>query len=295
MNNTVIIITGPTASGKTTLSLQLAEYLNTEIISADSRQCYRELGIGVAKPTPAELGRVKHHFINSHSIKDNVTAQVFEQYALQAAQQIFAHNQFAVMVGGTGLYIKAFCDGLDEIPALDEEIRLNIIHQYKEKGLAWLQQEVMERDPDFWLVAEQQNPHRLIRALEVKLGTGQSILSFQKRKEVKRPFNIVKFGIDLPRNQLYGNINARVDDMMAKGLEEEARQLLPCRHYNALQTVGYKELFDFFDGNSSLPDAVECIKKNTRHYAKRQLTWFKKDPAIVWKPHFTPHSVLQLL
>lgn len=295
MANTVIIILGPTASGKTALSLQLAQHLNTQIISADSRQCYRELNIGVAKPADDELKLVRHYFINSHYIKDTITAQTFEQYALRAAGEIFENSKYAVMVGGTGLYIKAFCDGLDEIPALDGQIRLNIINQYKIKGLAWLQQEVIENDPEFWQVAEQQNPHRLIRALEIKLGTGQSIMSFQKKQEVKRPFNIVKIGIDLPRNQLYHNINGRVDDMMKKGLEAEARFLLPFRHFNALQTVGYRELFDFFDGKSTLDKAVTNIKTNTRHYAKRQLTWFKKDPSILWKPHFTIDSILSLL
>jgi len=284
---TVIIIVGPTASGKTALSLQLAQYLNTSIISADSRQCYRELNIGVAKPGDEELNRVKHYFINSHSIIDNVTAQTFEQYALQAAYEIFEANLFAVAVGGTGLYIKAFCEGLDEIPAINSAVRESIIAQYSTGGIDWLQQQVMINDPAYWQTGEQQNPHRLIRALEVKFGTGQSITSFHKKQPVHRPFNIIKLGIDLPRNQLYDNINNRVDDMARRGLVDEVRSLTNFRHLNALQTVGYKEFFDFFDGKLSVDNAINAVKTNTRHYAKRQLTWFRKDPSIIWKPAFS--------
>lgn len=283
---TVIIIVGPTASGKTALSLALARHLDTEIISADSRQCFRELNIGVAKPSDAELHLVKHYFINSHSVHDTVNAQVFEQYALDAVKKIFEAKQYAVMVGGTGLYIKAFCEGLDAIPAAGDEIRQHIITQYKVNGLSWLQQEVIDNDPEFWEEAEQQNPHRLIRALEIKLGTGRSILSFRKKKPSIRPFKIIKIGIEPGREQLYHNINVRVDDMLQKGLVEEVRSLLPLRHLNALQTVGYKELIHFFDGKYSFEKAVEQLKINTRHYAKRQFTWFKKDASIYWKPHF---------
>jgi len=282
---TVFIIVGPTASGKTTLSLQLARYFNTAIISADSRQCFRELGVAVAKPTEAELQAVKHYFINSHSINDVVNAQVFEDYALQAVNEIFHYNKYAVMVGGTGLYVKAFCEGLDEIPDVEDKIREDVISLHKTKGLAWLQQQVQAADPDFWAVGETQNPQRLMRALEVKLATGRSILSFRKRQPVERPFNIVKIGIAPPKDILHGNINSRVDSMMQSGLLEEARNMLPYRSINALQTVGYKELFNFFDGNCTLQQAVEQIKLNTRHYAKRQMTWFKKDTAINWQPN----------
>ena len=282
---TVFIIVGPTASGKTALSLQLAKHFNTSIISADSRQCFRELGVGVAKPTEAELQEVKHYFINSHSIHDVVNAQVFENYALQAVNEIFANNKYAVMVGGTGLYIKAFCEGLDEIPDVEEKLRETTISLYKKNGLSWLQQQVQENDPVFWAVGETQNPQRLMRALEVKLATGRSITSFQKKQPTLRPFNIVKLGIALNREVLYNNINQRVDGMMQNGLLDEARAMLPQRHVNALQTVGYKELFSFFDGNCTLTQAVDQIKQNTRHYAKRQLTWFKKDATIAWQPN----------
>ncbi len=282
VENTVVIIVGPTASGKTALSLKLAQQLNTAIISADSRQCFRELNIGVAKPTPGELQQVKHYFINSHSIYDIVNAQVFERYALSAVDEIFAHNKYAVMVGGTGLYIKAFCEGLDEIPEVEEHIRQEIINQYKTNGLAWLQQQVQVNDADFWAIGEQQNPQRLMRALEVKIATDKSILLFRKTKSVERPFKIIKIGISLPRHILYNNINSRVDGMIRNGLVEEVHAMLPNREINALQTVGYKELFSFFNGACTLSQAIEQIKLNTRHYAKRQLTWFQKDGTIKW-------------
>jgi tRNA dimethylallyltransferase len=280
---TVIVIVGPTASGKTALSLTLARHFDTSIISADSRQCFRELNIGVAKPTPDELAQVNHYFVNSHSIYDTVNAQVFEEYALKAANDIFAHNPYAIMVGGTGLYIKAFCEGLDEIPAVSETIRVDVINHYKTNGLGWLQQEVHAHDADFWAAGEIENPQRLMRALEVKLSTGKSILSFHRGQPANRPFNIIKVGLDIPKATLYNNINKRVDGMVRQGLLDEAKGMLPNRNINALQTVGYKEFFDFFDGKSTFDNAVEQVKLNTRHYAKRQLTWFRKDKAINWK------------
>lgn len=280
--NTVIIITGPTASGKTSLSLQLAKQFHTSIISADSRQCYKELNIGVAKPTQEELASVPHYFINSHSITEDVNAVTYERYALSVAHEIFQHENVAVMVGGTGLYIKAFCEGLDDMPAIPTAIRKKIIEEYETYGLAFLQNELQQKDPDFWLKAEQENPQRLMRALEVLRATGKSITEFQKNKTAKRDFNIIKIGLELSREELYRNINQRVDLMMQAGLLNEVETLLPYKNYNALQTVGYKELFDYLDGKINLDDAVEEIKKNTRHYAKRQMTWFKKDKEINW-------------
>ena len=284
---------GPTAVGKTAFAIETAKQLGTEIISADSRQCYRELDIGVAKPEVRELAEVKHHFINSHSIHDDVNAVVFEEYALGAANKIFEHHETAVMVGGTGLYVKAFCEGLDEIPSINEEVRTSIIRNYEENGLAWLQQEVQAKDPAFWQSAEHQNPQRLMRALEVMESTGESITRYRKGDKQTRPFNIVKIGIELPREQLYDRINRRVDQMVENGLVNEAKTLLPFRHINALQTVGYRELFPFFDGACSLDDAISGIKRNTRHYAKRQLTWFKKDENTSWfSPVTTPAVML---
>jgi tRNA dimethylallyltransferase len=280
--NTIIIIVGPTASGKTSLSLQLAQYLNTNIISADSRQCFKELNIGVAKPANEELERVKHYFINSHSIFENVTAQTFEQCALKAAEEIFKHNKYAVMAGGTGLYIKAFCEGLDEIPDVDEIIRKEIIEEYNNKGLLWLQNEVKKKDPLFWQAGEQQNPQRLMRALEVFLSSGKSITTFRTQVKKERSFNIIKVGLDISKEQLHSNIDTRIDEMIENGLVNEVESLWTYKNLNALQTVGYKEIFEYFEGSISLKDAIKKIKANTNQYAKRQMTWFKKDKSIYW-------------
>ncbi|HYC30421.1 MAG TPA: tRNA (adenosine(37)-N6)-dimethylallyltransferase MiaA [Chitinophagaceae bacterium] len=276
---TIFIITGPTAVGKTALSIQLAQHLNTEIISADSRQCFRELNIGVAKPSEAELKTVKHYFINSHSIHDNVNAAAFEQSSLQWADEIFSRHDAAVMVGGTGLYIQAFCKGLDDIPPVSTEIRTAVWNGYNEHGITWLQQKLHELDP---LFTETGNPQRMMRALEVVMGTGRSILSFHSNEGRQRPFKIVKIGLDVPRPELYERINQRVDKMMDEGLLEEAKELFPHRHLNALQTVGYTELFEHFEGKISLQNAIDLIKQHTRNYAKRQLTWFRRDPEIKW-------------
>lgn len=285
MNKTVIIIAGPTASGKTSMAIDLAKKYNTEIISADSRQCFKEMNIGVAKPSSAELAEVKHHFIDSHSIHDTVNAVVFEQYALNVVNEIFTKHNVAIMAGGTGLYIKAFCEGLDEMPAIPTEIRNRIIQQYEIQGLSWLQDEIKTHDPLYYATGEIHNPQRLMRALEIKLSTGTSIKELQKSQKVTRDFNIIKYGIDVPKEKLHNNINTRVDKMIEDGLVEEVKSLLPYRHLNALQTVGYTEIFDYFDSKLSLPEAVERIKINTRQYAKRQMTWFKKDKSIEWITH----------
>ena len=281
-NHTVYIIVGPTAVGKTSFAISLAQHLKTEIISADARQCYAELSIGVARPSLEELSKVPHHFIASHSVNETVNAQVFENYALAKADELFKTHHSAVMVGGTGLYIKAFCEGLDLIPAIDPAIREDIIKQYEKLGLRWLQKEVSVKDPMYWAKGEQQNPQRLMRALEVMLGTGASIVSFQIKNKITRPFNIVKVGLELPRAQLYERINQRVISMVENGLESEVRNLLPQNHLNALQTVGYSEWMPYFEGNLSKEKVIENIQQNTRHYAKRQMTWFKKDSEITW-------------
>lgn len=277
-----IIIAGPTAAGKTAVAIAVAQYFQTEIISADSRQCYKELQIGVARPSAEELAAVPHHFIASHSITDEITAAGFESYALEKANSLFEKNNIVVMAGGTGLYIRAFCEGLDAVPEVPAEIRGAIIRQYETNGLAWLQQEVSKTDPLYYASGEIQNPQRLMRALEVKEATGQSILDFRKGKKAERPFTCIKIGLEWPRPVLYERIHARVDMMMQQGLEAEAKSLLPFKQYNALQTVGYEELFAFFEGKISREQAIEEIKKHTRHYAKRQLTWFKKDKEFTW-------------
>lgn len=279
---TVFIILGPTAVGKTAVAIELAKHFHTEIISADSRQCFKELNIGVARPSEEELKAVKHHFIASHSIHDEMNAAVFEQFALKKIKMIFEKHDVVVMVGGTGLYIKAFCEGLDDVPQVDAIIRKKILVNYEENGLLWLQKEIEKKDLGFYKKGEIKNPQRLMRALEVMESTGKSILSFHKRIKTKRDFRIVKIGLQLPKEELHKRINARVDAMMEKGLLEEANNLLPFKNLNALQTVGYSELFDYFDGKINLPDAIELIKKNTRQYAKRQMTWFKRDKEVKW-------------
>jgi tRNA dimethylallyltransferase len=288
MSKTVYIVMGPTAVGKTNFAIALAKVLNTEIISADARQCFKEMNIGVARPSAAELKAVPHHFIASHNVTEEINASYFENWAIEKATSLFNSNEAVVMVGGTGLYIKAFCEGLDLIPAIEASIRENIIQQYEKLGLRWLQKEVAVKDPIYWEKGEQKNPQRLMRALEVKLGTGSSITNFQNKKAVERPFKIVKIGLELPREELYNRINARVLTMIEDGLENEVRGLQDAAHLNALQTVGYSEWKDYFEGKISKEKVIENIQQNTRHYAKRQMTWFKRDPAITW---FNPASI----
>lgn len=292
MNKSVILIAGPTAVGKTAVAIQLAKHFQTEIISADSRQCFKEISIGVAKPSVEELKEVKHYFINSHSIHETVTAASYEKYALDAVAEIFEQHHTAVMVGGTGLYIKAFCEGMDEIPAVDEAVRTELQQQYQQHGLEWLQQQLQQYDPLFAEKGEMQNPQRMLRALEVVRSTGESILTFRKGEKQQRNFNIIKIGLDLPREDLYNRINHRVDVMMQEGLLEEAKEVYPLREFNALQTVGYRELFDHFNGTCSLDKAIEKIKLNSRHYAKRQLTWFKRDAEMKW---FHPSQLQEII
>ncbi len=282
MENTVIIIAGPTAVGKTSFAIEVAKHFQTDIISTDSRQCYREMKIGVARPSEEELAAVKHYFIASHSVTDDLNAGSFERYALTAAEEIFQKNPVAVMTGGTGLYIKAFCEGIDPMPVVPEEIRQQVVDGYKTKGLIWLQKELEQKDPEFWKVAEQQNPQRLMRALEILYATGGSIMAFRTQKKAERPFRIIKIGLELPKEKLHENIHTRVDQMIAAGLEEEVKTLEPYRSHNALQTVGYREMFEYLDGKCSLEAAITNIKTNTRQYAKRQMTWFKKDAEMQW-------------
>jgi len=280
--NTIIIIAGPTASGKTTAAIKTALHYRTEIISADSRQCFKELFIGVARPSEEELSAVPHHFIASHSITQKITAATFEKYALEKLDAIFSTSNVAVMVGGTGLYIKAFCEGLDAVPEVPQEVHNEIISSYQKNGLPWLQQQVKEKDPLYFKTGETENPQRLMRALEVVTATDKSIINFQKGDKKKRDFDIIKIGLNVPKEILHQQINSRVDKMMEMGLLEEVKDLELFKELNALQTVGYKELYQFLNGEISLPQAVEDIKKNTRHYAKRQLTWFRKDAEINW-------------
>ena len=291
-NKTAIIICGPTAVGKTAVAIQIAKHLGTEIISADSRQCFKELNIGVARPTEKELQTVPHHFMASHSVNEEVTAVGFEQYALEKIEFLFKKNNVVVLVGGTGLYIKAFEDGLDLIPEINVNIRREIVTNYENLGINWLQQELREKDPVFFKEGEIQNPQRMMRALEVINATGQSILSFRKGKKANRDCKIIKIGLELPKEILHLRIQERVDKMMEQGLLDEVKNMIPYRKRNALQTVGYAELFDYLEGKTELKLAVELIKTHTRQYAKRQMTWFKKDKNIQW---FGPNELNAML
>lgn len=281
-NNTVYIIAGPTAVGKTAIAIQLAKHLGTAIISADSRQCYREMTIGTAKPTAAELTEIPHYFINSHSVTEHLSTADYEQLALQYLDGIFKYTNTAVVCGGTGLYIKTLCEGIDAMPDVDAAIDQQVNEQYKQQGIGWLQTAIQTEDPAFYNSGEIQNPVRMIRALSFIRSTGESIVNYRKGHKATRPFNIVKIALELPREVLYQRINHRVDIMMQDGLLQEAQQLYEHRHLKNLQTVGYSELFDYLDGKYTLDEAVDKIKQHSRNYAKRQLTWFRKDKEFHW-------------
>jgi len=290
-----IVITGPTASGKSDLALALARYFQTSIISADSRQCYRELNIGTAKPPASALAEIKHYFINSHSIHDNVNAGLFEKLALSYADEIFQQASVAIVCGGTGLYVKAFCEGLDQIPPVPSDVREQLRHMYAANGLSWLQEQVRKKDPAFYQQTDVRNPHRLLRALEVREATGQSILNFQQQTPHPRSFQILKIGIQLPRNELHQRIAVRVKQMIEEGLFEEAASLRAFRSHPALQTVGYREIFDWMEGKYSREEAIQQIIFHTRQYARRQLTWFRRDRDIHWIDAPDPDKALQLV
>ena len=278
----VIAVVGPTAVGKTSCGIRLAEHFQTEILSADSRQCYRELNIGVARPSDEELQQVPHHFIASHSIHEDLTAADYETYALNSSAQLFQEKNQLILVGGTGLYIKAFASGLDPIPEVAPAIRQQVIGLYAEKGIHGLQAELIRLDPEFAQEGEMQNPQRMMRALEVMITTGMSIVAYRSGSDKTRPFGIRWVGLELPREELIRRIDERVETMMQNGLLQEVQSLYAHRTLNALQTVGYRELFDHLSGRCSLDEAVERIKISTRQYAKRQMTWFRKVPDMHW-------------
>lgn len=280
--NTLLVIAGPTAVGKTDLAISLAKKLKTEIISADSRQFFREMGIGTAKPSASALQEVPHHFINSHSITETYDAAQFAKDAHSLLKKIFEQRDVCIMCGGSGLYIKAVCEGFDDIPEIPDNIRASLITNYEANGIEWLQDEMKKADPEYYEVLDQQNPHRLIRALEVKIGTGKSLSSFFTKEKSNHNFNIIKIGLELPRDLLYERIDTRMDKMVEQGLFEEAKSLINFREHQALQTVGYKEIFDYLDGQYDREEAIRLLKRNSRRYAKRQLTWFKKDKGFVW-------------
>ncbi|RYE36733.1 MAG: tRNA (adenosine(37)-N6)-dimethylallyltransferase MiaA [Sphingobacteriaceae bacterium] len=278
---TLIAVCGPTAAGKTAIAIQLAKKFNTEIISADSRQFYRETEIGTAKPSQIELDSVPHHFINSHSIQDKVSVADFEKSALQKLETLFQQHDVVLMVGGSGLFLQAIYQGLDNLPEISTQEREKWNALYQKFGLNYLQEQLKILDPEYYKQVDLQNPQRIIRALEVS-SNGKPFSSYLTKSKKQRPFKIIKIGINPDRTILYNQINLRVDEMVEKGLVKEALQLQSYQHLNALNTVGYKELFEAFNKNTPVKEAIEKIKQNTRNFAKRQITWFKKDLEIVW-------------
>jgi len=278
-----VILAGPTAVGKTSLSIQLAKRFKTEIISADSRQFYKEMEIGTAKPTEKEMEGIPHHFINSHSIHDDYNVGQFEKDTLKLLDELFQKNDVVFVVGGSGLYVKALCEGIDEMPSIPVEIRQNLNTEFEQNGIEYLQKQVMESDPEYFEIVDQQNPQRLIRALELYRATGKNMSYYRaQEKQIERPFNIIKIGLECPREELYDRINLRMDQMIAEGLFDEAEKLYLFKDLNALQTVGYSEIFGFLDGEYDREEAVRILKRNSRRYAKRQMTWFKRDSEFVW-------------
>ena len=285
MSKTLIVITGPTAVGKTTLCLDIASSFGIPIINADSRQIYRELRIGTAAPTEEQLRQVRHYFVGILGLDDYYNASLYEQQVMELTRQLFATSDYALLSGGSMMYIDALCNGIDDIPTVDDDTRRLMKQRLATEGLEALCEELKRLDPEHYDIVDRQNPRRVVHALEICHMTGRTYTSFRTNIRKERPFNIRKVALSRPREELYQRINARVDQMMADGLLDEARALLPRRSLNALNTVGYKEMFNYFDGVWTLDEAVERMKGNTRRYARKQLTWFKKDPEVKW---FTP-------
>ncbi|MTI30556.1 tRNA (adenosine(37)-N6)-dimethylallyltransferase MiaA, partial [Xanthovirga aplysinae] len=273
---------GPTAVGKTDLCIRFANYFKTEIISSDSRQFFIELNIGTAKPTVEEMKGVKHHFVNFLHIDQEYSAGHFERDALKKLDELFINHDVVIMTGGSGMYNKALCEGMDLLPEAPSHFREKLNQEYAEKGLDPLQKMLQDLDPSYYSKVDLNNPQRIIRALEVCLATGKPFSFFQNQNKVERPFHILKIGLEREREELYERINHRMDLMIGKGLFDEAQSLFSKRHLNALQTVGYKEIFDYLEGKFDKEEAIRLLKRNSRRYAKRQMTWFKKDPEIKW-------------
>lgn len=291
----LISVCGPTAAGKTALAIDLAKHFQTEIISADSRQFYRETEIGTAKPSVEELAAAPHHFINSHAITENFSVADFEKAVLLKLEELFQYNKVVVMVGGSGLYSQAIYQGFDTLPDIKPEQRERWNKAYKDFGLNFLQQQLQTLDPEYYQQVDLQNPQRIIRALEVSSSTGKPFSSFLNKTKKDRDFKVIKIGINPERAILYDRINSRVDEMVKNGLVDEALNLLPYQHLNALNTVGYKELFEAFNKNTPVKEAIELIKQNTRRFAKRQITWFKKDSEILWFALPNSETVLRVV
>lgn len=281
-SKTLLLILGPTGVGKTELSLRVAEHFGCPILNCDSRQIYRSIPIGTAAPTEEEQARVKHYFVATRDLDQDYNAGQYERDAIALMEELFRTCDTLVMTGGSMLYADAVCNGLDDLPAVPETIRRQVHQAYETQGLAWLQSEVQRLDPDYWNEVDQQNPARLTHCVELCLTTGKPYSSLRTATSKIRPFRILKIGLERPREELYDRINRRVEQMIADGLVDEARKVYHLRHLNSLQTVGYRELFACFDGEYDLARAIELIQQNTRHYAKRQMTWFRRDKTIHW-------------
>ncbi len=281
MEKTLIVITGPTGIGKTDTAIKVAKHLGTEIISADSRQIYRNLPIGTACPTLDELASIKHHFINILNLDEYYSAAQFESDVMALLPQLFEKNDIVVMCGGSMMYVDAVCNGIDDIPTVSDNMREQAYSLLDQIGIEGIAQRVKEIDPEYYEIADKQNAKRLVHALEIYMQSGKPFSTFRTGKKKERPFRILKFGLNMPREELFARINARVDKMIELGLEQEARNVYHLRHLNSLNTVGYKEMFAYFDGTMDFTTACERIKKNTRVYAKKQLTWYAKDPDII--------------
>ncbi|MBB6005007.1 tRNA (adenosine(37)-N6)-dimethylallyltransferase MiaA [Arcicella rosea] len=282
LNKTLIIIVGPTAVGKTDLCVKLAKLLDTEVVSADSRQFYRELAIGTAKPTEAEMDGVVHHFINSHSIHDYYSVGDFERDCLKVLEEIFSRKDVAILTGGSGMFVKMITDGIDEMPEADLELRQKLAERFEKEGLVQLQEELRVLDPVYFEQVDEQNTQRVLRALEVCLSTGKPFSSFRKNQKVQRPFKMLKIALERPREELYARIDTRMDIMLAAGLEEEAKAVIDYREHYALKTVGYREIYEHLDGDYDREEMIRLLKRNSRRYAKRQMTWFKNQDEFHW-------------
>ena len=292
LKKTLLVIMGPTAVGKTELCIRLAQHFDTEIVSADSRQFYREMAIGTAKPTPEEQAEAPHHFIDSHSISQSYNVGDYENDALACLEEIFSRKNFAILTGGSGLYLQVVTEGMDDIPEVDLQVRERLMQQVAQDGLESVLPQLEALDPTFYAQVDRANPHRVVRALEVCLSTGKPFSSFRKKTKAERPFDILKIGLNRDREELYERINERVDIMVAEGLLEEVKGLYDYKGHQALQTVGYKEIFDYMDGQHDWEEAIRLLKRNTRRYAKRQMTWFRRDAEIHW---FSPKELEEIV
>ncbi|MCI0921616.1 tRNA (adenosine(37)-N6)-dimethylallyltransferase MiaA [Sphingobacterium rhinopitheci] len=292
---TLVVVVGPTAVGKTAAAIKLAQHFDTEILSADSRQFYKEMNIGTAKPDEQELLAAKHHFINSHSIQEDYSAGDFERDALQLLASLFEKKDVVIMVGGSGLFVRAVCEGLDDLPKAPEGVREALNKQFEIAGLAPLKERLKEIDPAYYAIADIDNPQRVIRALEVFEASGNTMSFYQKKEVEKRPFEVITIGLNTDRQQLYNRINLRVDKMIQGGLIEEVKSLSNYRTKPAMLTVGYSEIFQYLDGAISFEEAIDKVKQNSRRYAKRQITWFKKYGNTVWFEPTETHEIITFL